>query len=102
VILVRLFVLWVPFALGAAAALLISLWFIASGREGYARDLTYSLDRLLAQVFGCSGRYTMSAEAYVRTGRGWRALREFLDFVDSDHCRRAAVAEGLVATTHQL
>lgn len=96
-IIIRFFILWVPFLVGTIAALIAALGFVFDPEDGYFRNNIYALDRAAAAALGCSGKFTCSAEAYARSGshRGWVMLRWVLDRIEKDHCKKAADKEGL-------
>ena len=89
-------VLWLPFSLGAIAAILVSLIAILFDRIHYGKDVLRAMDKLLAAVLGFSGYFTLSAECGIEQRQPWVALRGILDWIQPGHCEGAAKNEGLI------
>jgi len=89
-------VLWLPFSLGAAAAIIVSLLAILLDENVYAKDVLRAMDKLLAAVLGFSGFFTLSAECGVSSDQPWIGLRWILDKIQAGHCLGAAKNEGLI------
>lgn len=87
-------ILWLPFSLAALASIPVLLWGMLSENETIWRPVGRCMDRLLAALLGWSGDYTLSAEL----GRGFRLqwLRRLLDRIQTGHCLKAALDEGLL------
>lgn len=92
-ILVAIFVLWLPFSLGALAAIVVAFWAIFFD-WGYAKKLLKLLDKLCAGVLGFSGEYTISAECGRAECRFCKVVCWLLDFIQPGHCKGAAEREG--------
>lgn len=88
-------VLWLPFSIGCAAAILVSMAAILLEENEYGKDVLRAMDKVLAAVLGFSGYFTLSAECGVATAQPWVALRWALDKIQPGHCDGAAKNEGL-------
>lgn len=93
-----IFVLWLPFSLGALAAIIVSLLAILLEENAYGKDVLRAMDKVLAAVLGFSGFFTLSAECGVAKTQPWIGLRWLLDKIQAGHCEGAAKNEGL--STH--
>jgi len=93
---ILILLLWVPFSLGAAAAIIVSLLAILLDENVYAKDVLRAMDKLLAAVLGFSGFYTLSAECGVTEKQPWILLKTLLNMIQSGHCEGAARNEGLI------
>ena len=89
-------VLWLPFSLGCAVAIVTSLFAIVFEHNVYGKNVLRAMDKVLAAVFGFSGFYTLSAECGVSASAPWVQLRWLLDKIQKDHCIGAARNEGLI------
>lgn len=89
-------VLWLPFSIGALAAIFVSLAAILLEENAYGKDVLRAMDKLLAAVFGFSGFFTLSAECGVAKEAPWVQLRWILDKIQEGHCIGAAKNEGLI------
>jgi len=89
-------ILWLPFSIGAIAAIIVSLIAILLNEVRYGKDVLRAMDKLLAAVLGFSGFYTLSAECGIATTAPWNQLRYALDLLQKDHCIGAAKNEGLI------
>ncbi len=89
-----IFVLWLPFAIGCAAAILTSLFAVLADENAYGKDVLRAMDKVLAAVLGFSGYYTLSAECGVATAAPWTWLRSLLNKIQAGHCEGAARNEG--------
>ena len=92
--LLSVILLWLPFSLAAIIAVPVLLWGILTEQESIWRPVGRAMDKLLAALLGFSGHFTLSAELGV--GEKYQWLRKFLDWVQKDHCRKAAVDEGRI------
>lgn len=92
--LLAILILWFPFSLAALISIPVLLWGLLTENETIWRPIGRAMDKLLASLLGFSGMYTLSAELGV--GKKYQWLRKFLDWVDKDHCRKAAINEGLL------
>lgn len=86
--------LWLPFSLAAIVAVPVLLFGIMAGDESIWKPVGSAMDRLMATLFGYSGRYTLSA--CLGTGTRYQWLRWFVDLFESGHCAKAAKTEGLI------
>lgn len=89
-------VLWLPFSLGCAAAILVSLAAIVLEENEYAKNVLCAMDKTLAAVCGFSGFFTLSAECGASSEKPWTLLRWVLDKIQPSHCEGAAKNEGLI------
>lgn len=90
-------VLWLPFAVGAVASILTSLWAIWTDENTYGKNVLRAMDKTLAAVLGFGGYFTLSAECGVATSAPWTWLRKLLNKIQAGHCEGAAKNEGLLA-----
>lgn len=88
-------VLWLPFSIGSAAAIFVSLAAILLKENEYGKDVLRAMDKVLAAVLGFSGFFTLSAECGVATSQPWVLLRQLLNAIQPGHCEGAARNEGL-------
>lgn len=89
-------VLWLPFSLGCAVAIVTSLFAIVFEHNVYGKNVLRAMDKVLAAVLGFSGYYTLSAECGIATQAPWIHLRWLLDKIQAGHCEGAAKNEGLL------
>lgn len=96
VIVVAVFVLWLPFSVAAIASVGIALWAVFSD-QAYAKDILRSQDKLMAALLGWGGDYTVSAECGSRQAgcRFCRMVCRLLNVIQPGHCEGAARNEGL-------
>jgi len=87
-------ILWIPFSLAALVSIPVLLYGFLSGNESIWRPVGKAMDKLLATLLGFSGIYTLSAE--LGAGLKYRWLRWVLDKVQTGHCKKAAIDEGLI------
>lgn len=88
-------ILWLPFSIGCAVAIFVSLASVLLEENDYASDVLRAMDKVLAAVLGFSGFFTLSAECGVATTQPWVLLRKLLDALQPGHCAWAANHEGL-------
>ncbi len=88
-------ILWLPFSIGALAAIVVSLAAIILEENEYGKNVLRAMDKTLAAVLGFSGYYTLSAECGVCTRQPWVSLRWLLNKIQAGHCEGAAAREGL-------
>lgn len=89
-------VLWLPFSIGCAVAIVISLAAILLEENDYGKNLLRAMDKVLAAVMGRSGFYTLSAECGVIDVFPFTQIRTLLDLIQAGHCEGAAIHEGLL------
>lgn len=91
-----IFILWLPFSLGCAIAIVTSLFAIVFEHNEYGKNVLRAMDKVLASVLGFSGYYTLSAECGVASNQPWIGLKAILDSIQAGHCEGAAKNEGLI------
>lgn len=96
-LILRILVLWVPFSLGALAAIIISFFSLVTDDADYAKRVLLAMDKLLAVLLGWSGERSVSAECGGGSSgcRFCRFVCAILNRLETDHCRRAALRETL-------
>lgn len=95
--LVGVFILWLPFSIGAILSIPITFWAIFTNQE-YAKQCLKAQDKLTAALFGWGGDYTVSAECGSRQKdcKLCKMLCAFLNKLQPGHCEGAAKNEGLI------
>lgn len=88
-------ILWLPFSLGCAMAIVTSLFAILFEHNIYGKNVLRAMDKVLASVLGFSGYYTLSAECGVTEKQPWLLLKTLLNLIQPGHCEGAAKNEGL-------
>lgn len=88
------FILWMPFSIGAIAAVPIALFAIATEEYDYAKNVLRAMDKLTAAVLGWSGMYSVSAECGRSRCAFCAGVCWLLDLIQSGHCKGAADREG--------
>lgn len=86
--------LWFVFSFAALYAIPRLLIAVLANNEAVWKPLGMAMDRVLAVLFGYSGKYTLSAE--LGAGNKHRWLRRIIDSLEKDHCNKAAKSEGLL------
>lgn len=89
-------VLWLPFSIGCAVAIVVSLAAILLEENAYGKNVLRAMDKVLAAVMGRSGFYTLSAECGVIDAFPFAQIRTLLDLIQPGHCEGAAIHEGLL------
>lgn len=89
-------ILWLPFSIGCAVAIVISLAAILLEENDYGKNLLRAMDKVLAAVMGRSGFYTLSAECGVIDAFPFAQIRRLLDAIQRGHCEGSAINEGLL------
>ena len=95
-ILVAVFVLWLPFSIASLLSVPIVLAAVFTSR-GYAKDCLRAQDKLMAALLGWGGAYTVSAECGSRRKdcRFCTLVCRALNLIQPGHCEGAAKNEGL-------
>lgn len=91
---IAVLLLWLPFSIAAIAAIPVLLWGVLTNDASIWRPVGRAMDKLLATLLGFNGNFTLSAE--LGAGEKYQWLRKILDKIESDHCRKAAIAEGRI------
>jgi hypothetical protein len=97
IILVAIFVLWLPFSLASISSVFIAFWAVFSD-QNYAKDILRTQDKLMSALFGWGGEYTVSAECGSRRRNCvfCKSICKILNFIQPGHCEGAAKNEGLI------
>lgn len=99
---VFLLILWSIYCFGSVLAPAMAILLIWYWNTKYMRNFVLASDRLMAALFGFSGRTALSAELYFSPRLQW--MRKMLDFIETDHCLKSCYSEHVYCrlTDHTL
>jgi hypothetical protein len=95
-------ILWGIYSFGSIIAPIMAIFLIWYWNTRYMRNFILASDRLMAAMFGFSGRTTLSAELYFSKRLQW--MRKMLDYIEPNHCINSCFTEHVYCrlTDHNL
>lgn len=91
----RIIGLFVLFTIGCWMAPILTLFFRFATPNSYWRRFVYAADKMMAAMFGFSGRFTLSAECAYAERKTFKILHDMLNDIQPEHCEKAALHESM-------